>query len=291
MRKELLVVPLLTRVGSQTGQRYTIVVRVLRGLASPLYQLRGPDDYLNDCKRYIRSQFPKHFPDVSHLTAPALVSLSYDGDACPGDEIVSFITRSKVSHSLDTLALSLARGLGLMAWYTQRSAIIQCLEIMPDLSRLSLRDTNKGEYIDPFGYLIGDIAEVCSDIKWDITSRVLPKLKHFSITGPRDMSYCTLERMVASRWCIAAQPAGGCTRLESVEVNWLGPCAHPKSSLTRLSDERLKAVGAETLARLRRYRSEGLRVVGPIDEADSECAECVALAARPGPEPAPDPED
>ena len=220
------------------------------------------------------------------LTLPALqmVSLNFAGGEFPGDEMISFVVQSKISHSLEILSLSFGR-----YHYGPRPTIkthdiIRCLKSMPNVSDLSLHDRSKAKYLDTFNGLdtLGDITLILWDLRWDIEVPVLPNLKRFAITGPQKMSWSVVEEMVTSRWRNVSQAVGEYVQLESVEVNWLGACAHPKSSLTRLSDSRLEAADASVLARLRLYQNEGLRLMGPIDEVDSECAECIQRRVRSG---------
>ncbi|KAF7980260.1 hypothetical protein HWV62_39003 [Athelia sp. TMB] len=212
------------------------------------------------------------------LALPALqvLSLNFAGCEFPGDEIISFVVQSKISHSLEVLSLSFGRYHYGSRPITKTYDIIRCLKSMPNVSDLSLHDRGKSNYLETFEGrdTVGDITLVLWDLRWDIEAPVLPNLKRFAIKGPITMSWSIVQEMVTSRWRGVSQAAGDCVRLESAEVNWLGACAHPKSALTRLSDSRLAAADASVLACLRLYRDEGLRVMGPIDEVDSECVEC-----------------
>ncbi|KZP25662.1 hypothetical protein FIBSPDRAFT_1007850 [Athelia psychrophila] len=100
---------------------------------------------------------------------------------------------------------------------------------------------------------------------------MLPKLKQLSIKGPSGMSYVHLALLVGSRW---RHPLGDFVRIESVEVNYSGPCTHAKSSMTQIPAHTESRESGWALALLRQYRSEGLRVVGPPVDED-ECIECI----------------
>ncbi|KAF7966988.1 hypothetical protein HWV62_36294 [Athelia sp. TMB] len=231
-----------------------------------LYELR-----VNDCNGDSSALFLS-------LTLPALQVMSLNFASCefPGDQIISLVVRSKISHSLEVLSLSFGRYHYGPRPITKTHDIIRCLKSVPNVSDLSLYDLRKETYLETYEGCdtIGDITLVLWDLRWDIEAPVLPNLKRFAIKGPITMSWTIVQEMVTSRWRNVSQAAGDCVQLESAEVNWLGACAHPKSLPTRLSDSRLEAADASVLACLRLYRSEGLRVMGPIDEIDSECLEC-----------------
>lgn len=141
---------------------------------------------------------------------------------------------------------------------------------MPNLTQLSLHDQQEDRYTDNGYFHAGNITSICTSLK---TSSVLPKLKRFAITGPLRMSCVLLADMVMGRWRDDGV-ANDCARLESVEVNYPGPCAHAKSSLVRIPSYSRSTACARALAILRQYRNDGLRVVGPpVDEF--ECIECI----------------
>ncbi|KZP25668.1 hypothetical protein FIBSPDRAFT_379343 [Athelia psychrophila] len=153
------------------------------------------------------------------VTLPALVSLSYAGEAFPRDAITSFVQRSKIEQSLHTFCLTLhkRRDTPLIP----SSDISDCLERMPCLSQLSLHDLSN-RYTDTGPFHSGDISSICELLR---PRSILPKLKRFSITGPPQMSCIYLALMVGSRWRHAA---GGLMRIQSVEINYSRPCAHAK---------------------------------------------------------------
>ncbi|KZP13208.1 hypothetical protein FIBSPDRAFT_1049558 [Athelia psychrophila] len=204
------------------------------------------------------------------LTMPALVSLSYVGKTFPGDGITSFVKRSEITGSLHTFSLKLTPSRHEVVSCMASTDILKCLVCMPNLTQLSLHDQQEDRYTDNGHFHAGNITSICASLK---TSSVLPKLKRFAITGPPRMSCVLVADMVMGRWRDDGV-AKGCARLESVEVNYPGPCTHAKSSLGRTPSYSRSTACARALAILSRYRNDGLRVVGPpVDEY--ECIECI----------------
>ncbi|KZP25657.1 hypothetical protein FIBSPDRAFT_1041283 [Athelia psychrophila] len=107
---------------------------------------------------------------IEKVTLPALVSLSYEsrGDGFPARAISSFVERSGISQSLQTLSLELTHDEpGDIS--IDISHIAGCFKSMPGLSQLFLHDESKRKYtVDDSRYghnlCTGDIGSICEAI-------------------------------------------------------------------------------------------------------------------------------
>lgn len=205
------------------------------------------------------------------LTLPELDSLICinHGESWPRDQFISFLHRSLISTSLQTLIIS-SDDID-----PDYSAVIECLRHTPNLSELSLLNrAASGIGSRFFRHLTRRVAPSALESDASFTPCLLPKLLHFEVTRFMHLEYDALADMVQSRWRGINTTEDGVERIETIRVQFVDYHDELEDYHEGFLDY------LDDFARLREFRAEGLDIIAPdIDLDGRPCSQCCSDSA------------